>query len=246
MNKPPSVPQSSVPATHLLGKLKTFVGRKIAKRRQRHLPPSQVFADIYRLNVWKSSESISGIGSEWAQTRRLVESLPEWFARLGVQSVVDLPCGDFHWMSQVDLSGVEYIGCDIVEELIESNRKYARPGVRFQKLDVLSEPLPDADLILCRDCLVHFSFQHVRQALANIAASNARYLLATTFTERTTNTDIPTGRWRPLNLSAEPFSLPAPEATLVEECSQDDGQYADKVLGLWSIASLRHQLEKAA
>lgn len=236
----PTAPSVAAPQS-MLGRLRRFAQRKLAKRRQRHLPPEQVFADIYRCNAWKSGESISGLGSELSQTQQLIETLPAWFKKLDVRRVIDVPCGDFHWMSRVDLSQVDYLGCDIVDELIQANRRYERENVRFRKLDLLTDPLPPADLILCRDCLVHFSFAHIEQALENIARSGARYLLTTTFTERADNQDIPTGRWRPLNLSAAPFSLAEPAATLVEHCTQDDGQYADKTLALWPIEALRQR-----
>jgi hypothetical protein len=37
-------------------------------------------------------------------------------------------------------------------------------------------------------------------ALNNICESNSKYLLTTTFTERSCNADIATGQWRTLNL----------------------------------------------
>ncbi|QDS92579.1 hypothetical protein FF011L_13260 [Roseimaritima multifibrata] len=222
----------------LFAGLQRFVERKRAKRRLKHLSPDQVFNDIYRLNSWKSGESISGIGSELSQTQRIIDALPQWFQQLDIKRVVDVPCGDFHWMQHVDLSNVEYIGCDIVEDLIAANQKYASPNVSFLHKNLLSDPLPAADLVFCRDCLVHFSFEHIHQALANIRSSGAKYLLTTSFTEREENTDIVTGRWRPLNLQAAPFHLSEPKAVLVEECTQDGGQYTDKVLALWSIDQL--------
>ena len=35
--------------------------------------------------------------------------------------MLDIPCGDFYWMKEVDLKDIEYIGADIVDELIKKN-----------------------------------------------------------------------------------------------------------------------------
>jgi hypothetical protein len=44
--------------------------------------------------------------------------------------------------------------------------------------------------------------------------------------------------WRPLNLQAAPFHFPDPLALIDEKCTEDDGVYADKQLGLWSLSDI--------
>ncbi|MDP9278351.1 MAG: class I SAM-dependent methyltransferase, partial [Gemmatimonadota bacterium] len=102
--------------------------------------------------------------------------------------------------------------------------------------------LPEADVILCRDCLVHFSFANIVAAFRTIKASGAEYLLTTTFPDREINNDIVDGDWRPLNLEASPFLLPAPVDVIVEGCMEEGGAYADKALAVWRIADLPTQL----
>jgi hypothetical protein len=106
-------------------------------------------------------------------------------------------------------------------------------------VDITSAPLPPADVLLCRDCLVHLSFSHAQAALRNILASDFTYLLLTTFPSRETNEDIPSGLWRPLNLEKAPFHFPPPTTLLVEQCSEESGAYADKALGLWRAHDVR-------
>jgi hypothetical protein len=62
--------------------------------------------------------------------------------------------------------------------------------------------------------------------------------MTTTFTECEENVDIVTGDWRIINLQIPPFSLPEPVLILNEECTEGDGTYADKSLGLWKISDL--------
>jgi SAM-dependent methyltransferase len=201
---------------------------------------AQLFTDFFRRNKWGGRQSLSGTGSDADQTRVIVRELPLLLRRLGVRRVLDVPCGDFAWMKQVDLAGIDYLGADIVAPLIEANRRrHAQAGVEFRVLDLTRDRLPAVDLVLCRDCLVHLSFAQAQQALANIAASGARYLLTTTFTGRSENADIPTGKWRALNLQRPPFDLPPPLEIINEQCTEKDGRYADKSLGLWPLTALR-------
>jgi hypothetical protein len=132
---------------------------------------------------------------------------------------------------------IDYIGADIVESLVtENQRRYGSDRRRFIWLDLLTAKLPQADLVLCRDCLVHFSYRDVFRALENIKRSGGGFLLTTTFIGRAANNDIFTGHWRPLNLQRAPFNLPTPVWLLNEQCPQP--QYRDKHLGLWPIAEL--------
>lgn len=202
----------------------------------------QVFNYIYSNNKWNNRESISGNGSNLANTIALRSWLPGLLQELEVRVLLDIPCGDFYWMKEVLLNIDTYIGADIVEELVRLNQeKYGSSTPverRFEIMDITGSRLPRADLIFCRDCLVHFSNTDVFRALENLRKSEAIYLLATTFTERQTNAEITTGQWRPLNLQADPFSLPEPLRLISEEYTGSRGHYPDKQMGLWEISSL--------
>lgn len=197
---------------------------------------SEIFTETYRKRYWRSRESVSGRGAELGQTALLRGELPALFRQYGIRTLLDLPCGDFNWMRQVDLGEVRYTGGDIVAELIAQNQeKYAGERRTFLELDLLTDALPDADCILVRDCLVHFSLEHIRQALENIRQSNITYLLTTSFPGTRHNEDIQTGHWRTLNLQLAPFLFPEPLVCLNEGCTEENGAYADKSLCLWKI-----------
>ena len=211
-----------------------------ARRQLGSVPTEEVFTDIYRHNKWHGDESVSGVGSGDEQTIGIISELPGVLAELEVSTLLDVPCGDFNWMRNVDLGRVQYTGADIVPELVQSNsRQFTRDNVSFRQLDLLKDQIPSVDLIFCRDCLVHLSFEDIASALANICNSKSRYLLTTTFLERTANNDITTGQWRPLNLELEPFSLPKPARVVLEGCTEAGGMVKDKALGLWSITDIR-------
>jgi hypothetical protein len=195
-----------------------------------------VFTGIHRRNAWLGGESSSGPGSSLVATAALRTALPRLVARLGCCSLLDAPCGDLWWIREAELPVESYCGVDIVAEVIAANRRqHAAAGRTFLCLDIRRDPLPRADLVLCRDCLVHLSFRDARAVLANFRASGATWLLTTTFPARPANHDAVTGEWRPLNLERPPFSLPPPLALLAEGCGENDGAYADKSLGLWRL-----------
>ena len=204
----------------------------------------QIFTNIYNNNGFNGKESISGPGSDTYQTRIIIKEIPLLFKDYNISTMLDIPCGDFYWMKEVDLKDIEYIGADIVDDLIKKNNKeYHKNNLYFKKLDLLKDSLPNVDLIFTRDCLVHLSFEDIFKALTNICNSNSKYLLSTTFTERTSNNDIKTGQWRTLNLEVAPFFLPKPIKIINEGCTENEGIYSDKSLGFWKISDIRKSLK---
>ncbi len=222
-----------------------YLYRKMINLKYRLISTEKVFTTIYRGNLWGGHNSISGVGSDPEQTKIVIEKLPQLIKTFKIRSMLDIPCGDFLWMKKVDLREVSYHGGDIVNPLIEeNNRLYASENIRFSKINLLEDPLPCVDMILCRDCLVHFSFHNIRLALTNILKSGSTYLLTTTFDQRTKNADITTGRWRPLNLMAPPFRFPPPLMEIDEQCTAADGNYRDKKLYIWKLTDLSDSIAK--
>lgn len=218
-----------------------FDARFFEKRSREEGAPSrrEAFRYILEHNHWSGAESVSGEGASRRQTRIIEARLPQLLRELGVDTLLDLPCGDFSWMRFVDLSVRQYIGADLLPELIEANNKqHADEKHHFVTLDLTADPLPEADLLLCRDCLVHLSFEDIHAALENIRSSPITYLLTTTFPECEENEDIVTGDWRVLNLERPPFNFPAPLRLINEGCTEARGAFRDKNLGLWRVENM--------
>ena len=205
------------------------------------------FTQIYKNNSWHGIESKSGTGSDLETTKILRPQLVELVNSLNIQTMVDIPCGDFYWMKEIikDLNTDMYLGVDIVEEMIVINKtKYenleSKPKIWFSKASIINNPLPQSDLIFSRDCLVHFSYATARKILDNIIKSNSTYLLMTTFTSKTrAYPDILDGQWRAINFEAAPFNLPPPLKIINEGCTEDNNNWPDKSLALWEISNLR-------
>ncbi|GMO13924.1 class I SAM-dependent methyltransferase [Bradyrhizobium sp. TM233] len=205
------------------------------------------FERIERTNLWGAAGSVSGLGSEDPATAAIRDALPSLLQQLGARSLLDAPCGDAGWIGRIKLD-LDYTGVDIVPSLIETNNARAARGElagRFLVADITRDALPRADLILCRDCLVHLSFQNIASAIARFRQSGAQFLLVTTFPEWEDNCDCEDGDWRALNMTKAPFDWPVPRALIDERCEEGDGGWRDKSLGLWRLDELPDRVRTA-
>lgn len=198
------------------------------------------FTRIYRRNLFGGKQSRAGQGSDLSQTRVIVQELPKLLKELNARSMVDAPCGDFFWMEEVELPVGKYVGVDIVEQMIQQNQaNYGNQQRSFLVMNIVEDVVPRADLILCRDCLVHLSFDDCKKVIRSFIKSGSRYLLTTTFTGRLKNDDLGEGLWRTLNLQIPPFDFPNPMMIINEKCTELGGQYSDKSLGLWMLKDIQ-------
>lgn len=198
-----------------------------------HQSNEKIFRDIYRTNAWNDSESRSGTGSNLRVTEGIRKEIPKLLHELGIQPILDAPCGDFNWMRHVDLKGIDYIGVDVVSDIIEANQKYSGPERRFLRLDITQDDLPKVDLIFCRDALPHFTYSAIEKTLRNFQRSGSTYLLTTTHIG-SSNRDVPVMSYsRPIDLQCEPFNFPDPLRLI-----SDDGEGKGKYLGLWRLSDI--------
>ena len=169
-------------------------------------------------------------------TETIRKELPEVFKKFNIKSILDIPCGDFNWMNNVDLKEVHYIGADIVENMIEDNKNNFK-DYEFKVLDITEDDLPKVDLIFARDILGHFDYENIEKTIKNIIRSGSKYLLTTSFTKWEYNIDIKNGDWRPINLMLKPF-LFKPIYLINENCFEGNFQYNDKCLILFDLDKL--------
>lgn len=199
-----------------------------------------IFTEYYKNNKWGDSSSRSGSGSNLDQTLALRQALPQIFTTYNIKTLLDIPCGDFYWFQTVKLSKeMTYVGADIVQDLIDKNDDmHSKENVRFKKLDITNDNLPCSDLIIVRDCFIHLSLADIKKALNMIKKSQSTYLLTTHFFDCIKNVDIPTGSFRRINLTIEPFNFPEPAYVIKEGCTESNGKFYDKSMGLWRIDQL--------
>src|SRR5665213_1381952 len=212
---------------------------RAVRAQYRRLRKRSVFEKIYRENLWGDAESRSGSGSGQAATEKVRSGLLDAIQRLDIHTIVDAPCGDFYWLSTVDLSRrlTWYQGFDIVPQLIEqNNRRFATDKISFQAADLIKQVPPRADLILCRHLLIHLSFDDCLRVLRNFKRSGSRYLTITNQPHIQRNEEIIfTGSYRPVNLLLPPFNFPQPLRS-IDDSQGDEDRSEAAIFELGSIA----------
>lgn len=196
----------------------------------------EIFSKAYKNPVWGSVESFSGTGSTLEATENVRRELPILIRNYNIKTMLDAPCGDWNWMSQTNITLEKYIGADIVSTVIENNnKKYGKPNVKFISRNITTDELPTVDLIMCRDCLVHLSYQDIKSAIKNFKSTNSTYLFTNTYPEVEINDNIFTGlKWRRLNMQRKPFNFPEPLLIFPDCVSLNDGSH----MALWHLKNI--------
>lgn len=197
------------------------------------------FSLIYELNLWGNIDSVSGNGSTLEETKIIRTEISRIIDEINARTLLDCPCGDFNWMKYTELDKCKYIGVDLIEKLIAENlKKYGSENRTFQKRDILKNVLPRAELILCRDFLVHLSFNDIFRAINNLKKSKSKYILTTTYQNVSKNKNIVTGAWRPVNLEMPPFNFPKPMRIINEQSINRRDASHVKCLALWRLEDI--------
>ena len=204
---------------------------------------AQRFTAAFDHGLWKDKESVSGPGSTLGYTSDLRSTLPGLIRALGCKSMLDAPCGDFNWMKEVDLSGIDYAGIDIVPALIANNKaKY--PQHNFAVGDITRDAFPKADFVLCRDVLFHLSNDNVERVLRNFVQSGSQWLATSHYFQANAMQDVqsdPT-TFRLVNLTAAPFFLEQPDYVLKDYAPN----FIRRWLGVWHRSWIATRYEQTA
>jgi SAM-dependent methyltransferase len=197
----------------LLAALAVLLYREIARQFDEDARRKEMFELTYAQKVWgvdEQGKGTSGFGSTTEFTKLYRVFLQDFLAAHEIRSVVDAGCGDWQFSREIDWSGINYLGVDIVPSLIEANRrKYAKTNVRFAVADIVRDELPPADLLLVKDVLQHLSNADISRFLAQLP--RYRHVLIVNDVHPDTLTappqDTATGGYRPIDLTQPPHSL---------------------------------------
>lgn len=165
-----------------------------------------VFDEIYAADHWEAG---SGLGSLPGVTTAYRDFIQNFLRERSVRSVVDLGCGDWQFSRLVDWSGVDYVGVDVVESVIEQNRReYGSDTVRFQHGNASMSGLPEADLLITKDVLQHLPNEAIDNFVENVLP-NYKMVLVTNCVRPIwrINYPIEAGGFRPVDLSKKPYGL---------------------------------------
>jgi SAM-dependent methyltransferase len=135
------------------------------RRRYGKMTTEEAFSEIYRRRLWGSG---SGTGSEERYSKAYCDFVVRFALERRVKRVVDIGCGDFSVGRRIAEAGFEYIGVDVVPEVIQGLQcQFGRKGVTFLRLDAITENPPAADLCLIRQVLQHLSNAEIVRVLDN-------------------------------------------------------------------------------
>lgn len=200
----------------------------------KNLKGKKKFNYIYRLNYWKSGKSLSksGYGSELKNTREIIKSLDKFILDYNIQTILDIPCGDFHWFHKMKLNNLSYTGADVVKEMIDlNNKKYRQDNIKFKVLDIINDDLGKYDLIFNRDCLIHFNDKEIINTLRNVTKTNSKFFATTSYINSKNNNESKLAdNWRPLNLMEKPFNLNNPFKILDDSSNENNITISKKIL----------------
>ena len=154
---------------------------------------------------WKQGmpETSCGGGATIESSQGRINWLSTFIKAKNIQSIVDIGCGDFNWMSQVGLGAVEYTGYDWI--LDPATYAFTTPTTKFIECNAATHPIEKADLVICRSVMIHLSTNEALVMLSNILNSVPKFLLITSFDVPDNNRTL--HNYAPLNLELPPFNL---------------------------------------
>ena len=198
---------------------KIFQSLPIKKKYIRKL----VFTSIFKSKHWVQKNdklkiintSVSGHGSntETLQSKNLINCMIKFIDKFNINSILDIPCGDFLWMNQVMKirPEIRYQGIDIVNQIIKNNKnKYIHKNIEFECEDILNFKTDKKfDLLLMRDFFIHINNSEIQIILDKIKKWNINYFASESYSVEK-NFDVLTGKHRKINLKINPFNLSNP------------------------------------
>jgi SAM-dependent methyltransferase len=174
-------------------------------------------------------DSASGPGSSAKASAEALDFLRGIIAEHDIGSILDLGCGDWHWMRKLGLprpsgdKAVCYEGWDASEPMVASlNKEFGNETTSFKVRDITTEPYPKTELIIARDVLFHIDLAIVESMVGRIRGA-ARFFATTSFLGVTRNNNIepylPIEGWgfHKINLDIAPFDLAGNLVGCVEE-----------------------------
>jgi SAM-dependent methyltransferase len=178
----------------------------------------QVFTAIYDNLDWglaDDGDPSSGWGSFPVYAKPYMDFLVDFINSNQIQSVVDLGCGTWEFSRYIDWGNVNYLGVDVVEKVVQLNqKKFGKQNITFIQGDILAMPLPDAELMVCKDVLQHLQHEDIKVFLERTKKYKHRLITNDLAISDIDSVDITNdnrenvirGDNRPLDLTKPPFN----------------------------------------
>jgi SAM-dependent methyltransferase len=168
-----------------------------------------VFRQIYEENLWGFG---SGHGARPRVTKGYRTFIENFISENAITSVLDFGCGDWQFSRLIDWRGADYLGLDVVPELIHRNQaSYGTRRIAFALSPDRLADVPHADLLLVKHVLQHWPTGLVQDFMSQVVP-RFRFALITNTVEpkNSLNSEIAMGEWRPLDLRRAPYGYDVP------------------------------------
>jgi 2-polyprenyl-3-methyl-5-hydroxy-6-metoxy-1,4-benzoquinol methylase len=176
-----------------------------------------LFTDTYNLNSWGDSQSKSGGGSSLEYTESIRKFLVNFIKEKKIEKIFDCSCGDWNWMKEIKDNFVNYLGNDIVDDIIHvNNEKYSSDTIKFVCGDLIEtlSKFEDGhfDLIICRHTLEHLPTDYVKKCLELISKkTNYAFITSSTLEDNTELNNFNGVSARGINLNLPPYKNLVPK-----------------------------------
>ncbi len=121
------------------------------------------FSNIYAKNIWGGS----GSGSKLSHDNiNYLNKITDIIEKYEIGSILDVGCGDWEIMKELELNKIHYVGIDIVKSVIENNiNKYGQSFRHYNVADGINE---NYDLIIIKDVLQHLEDDVITKIMNNL------------------------------------------------------------------------------
>lgn len=208
----------------------------MAKKTKKPWPTKDAMNQIYKMHLWGgiTFDFYSGFGSHKPKIINSYLNAVTLFLKSHKPTLVvcDLGCGDFNIGNQLTKYTQKYIAVDIVEDLINRNKKrYREKNLEFYCLDIAKNKLPDGDCVILRQVLQHLSNNEIENITKKLV--NYKYIIVTEHLPMgyfKPNKDIISGQGIRLkqnsgvNILKPPFNLKIKAQKLLDEYVLENGK----------------------
>jgi SAM-dependent methyltransferase len=200
---------------------------------------SALFRLYHRTNYWGDPRTASGDSSRperAAAARSLLQHIVDCNQYI---KILDVGCGDFSWGSVLRLPPTcQYIGLDIVPEVIEANSRLygSPPKLQFMVSDATVDTLPEADLILIRDLFIHLEDEEIQAVLRAVRGCKSSLLIASSYRGAVSARDLKKWNFAPIDLECNSYGLGSADFFIPEAPEYDRPEDGIKGIAGWRFS----------
>ena len=174
--------------------------------------------------------------------KNLCNELATIIQQYNIKNIVDCGCGSFNYLIPlVDFLHKNinsYIGIDIVDHIIDDNKKYSNNKFNFIIDDICStDKIQNADLVICKEVLMHISTKLINDFFRNLKNRNVKYVLISSFRNEKSPPRVDgvsgLGVLFKINLFTNPYNFGGPLEVITESDKSDDAK-----LYMWRVSEL--------